>query len=107
MGSLRWAIALLFAWVTGGRAELVAAAVLPHGDFAFDPRLLSDPDAREKAERGFAELLWRLQGAISDEARALGHVPLDGGREDLSQLPTVGVGVLLRQPAGGKEQGCC
>ena len=51
MGSLRWAIALLFAWVTGGRAELVAAAVLPHGDFAFDPRLLSDPDAREKAER--------------------------------------------------------
>lgn len=31
--------------------ELVAAAVLPHGDFAYDPSLLSDPLERQSAQR--------------------------------------------------------
>ncbi len=32
-------------------AKLVAGAVLPHGDFAYDPTLLLDPGARRLADR--------------------------------------------------------
>ena len=60
--------AVLIAYCTAlARARLVAAAVLPHGDFAFDPSLLANPEARAAAyelHRGAS-----LAGDFISEAR--------------------------------------
>mmetsp|Transcript_47506 Transcript_47506/g.144288 ORF Transcript_47506/g.144288 Transcript_47506/m.144288 type:complete len:317 (-) Transcript_47506:52-1002(-) len=65
---MRWLVAsaCLGAWRPAS-AELVAAAVLPHGDFAYDPSLLRNASARGKAER--LREASRAAGAFIREAR--------------------------------------
>ena len=73
-----------------GRMVLVGAAVLPHGDFAYDPTLLSVPrvgnwTAAEQLHRG-SEAAGAVIASLAPDAIVL-VTPHGLEREDLARVP--------------------